>query len=80
MPRNSKGKTQRKDAGKLSVTARSSQRTQDTSNKNETNGNQSLNQEEASIINNETSIPAPPNLSSVNQTALRSEALIGVLC
>ena len=39
----------------------------------ETDENESLNQEESSIINNETSIPAPPNLSSVNQTASRSE-------
>ena len=40
----------------------------------ETNENESLNQEESSIINNETSIPAPPNPSSVNQTASRIEA------
>ena len=39
----------------------------------ETNENESFNQEETSIINNETSIPAPPNPSSVNQTAFRSE-------
>ena len=72
MPRNSKGITQRKDASKLSVTARS-QSSQNTSINNETNENESLNQEESSIINNETSIPAPPNPSSVNQTAFRSE-------
>jgi hypothetical protein len=45
----------------------------DVSNNDETNENESLNQEESSIINNDTSIPALPNLSSVNQTALRSE-------
>ena len=37
------------------------------------NENESLNQEVTSIINNETSIPASPNPSSVNQTASRSE-------
>ena len=76
MPRNSKGKTQRKDAGKLSVTAISSQSSQNTLNNNnndETNENESLNQEEASIINNDTNNSAPANLSSVNQTALRNE-------
>ena len=69
-----KGNTQRKDAGKLSVAARS-QSSHNTSNNNndETNENESLNQEETSIINNETSIPVPPNPSSVNQTASRSE-------
>ena len=39
----------------------------------ETNENISLNQEESSIINNDTSITAPLNPSSLNQTALRSE-------
>ena len=72
MPRNSKGNTQRKDAGKLSVTARS-QSSQNASINDLTNVNESLNQEESSIINNETSIPAPPNPSSVNQTVLRNE-------
>ena len=42
-------------------------------NNNETNENESLNQEESSIINNDTSILAPPNASSVNQTAFRGE-------
>ena len=46
---------------------------EDDTNNELTNENESLNQEEASIINNDTSIPAPPNPSSVNQTALRSE-------
>ena len=46
---------------------------EDDSINEETNENESLNQEESSIINNETSIPAPPNPSSVNQTASRSE-------
>ena len=69
-----KANKQRKDASKLSVAARS-QSSQNTSNDNdETNENESLKQEETSIINNETSISAPLNPSSVNQTALRSEA------
>ena len=46
-----KANKQRKDASKLSVAARS-QSSQNTSNDNdETNENESLNQEEASIIN-----------------------------
>jgi len=72
MPRNSKGKTQRKGASKLGVTA-FSQSSQNTSTNNETNENKSLNQEETSINNNDTSIPAPSNPTSVNRTALRSE-------
>ena len=56
-------------------TTKASQSSQDTSNNNdETNENESLNQEESWINNNDTSIPAPPNPSSVNRTALRNEA------
>ena len=51
-----------------------SQQQNDDTNNDESNENESLNQEETSIINNETSIPAPPNPSSVNRTTLRSEA------
>ena len=54
------------------VTLLSQQQINDINN-DDTNENESLNEEETSIINNDTSIPAPPNPSSVNQTALRSE-------
>ena len=50
-----------------------SQQQNDDTNNDESNENESLNQVESSIMNNETSIPAPPNPSSVNQTALRRE-------
>jgi hypothetical protein len=66
-----KSKSKKKTEG---VTAKRVELSQSRTINDETNENESLNQEESSIINNETSIPAPPNQSSVNQTALRSEA------
>jgi len=74
MPRNPIRNTQSKSAGKQSAIVRwTPKEVEDDTNNDETNENESLNQEESSIINNETSIPAPPNPSSVNQTELRSE-------
>jgi len=74
MPRNPIRNTQSKSAGKQGAIVRwTPTEVEDDTNNDESNENESLYQEEASIINNETSIPAPPNPSSVNQTAFRSE-------
>ena len=66
-----KGKKHARQA--QTVRVKTNEQRQSNTQNDETNVHESLNQEESSIINNETSIPAPPNPSSVNQTASRSE-------
>ena len=66
-----KGKKHARQA--QTVRVKTNEQRQSNTQNDETNVHESLNQEESSIINNETSIPAPPNPSSVNQTALRNE-------
>ena len=70
-----KGSQKRSAHSKVAIQVRFSRSdvNDDVSNNDETNENESLNQEETSTINNETSIPAPPNPSSVNRIPLRSD-------
>ena len=80
MPRNPIRKTQSKSAGKQSaIVRRTPTEVEDDLINDEMNENESLNQEESSIINNETSIPAPPNPSSVNRTALKEVKIINLM-